>query len=210
DAYINTLERATRLTRLPPLVLCPLGFLASRAADNEVVAEQAADEKLVRDAGVKPDDAGLLAFFKDRTLSADSQRQLAALVRQLGDTDFATREEATRLLVKRGTSAVPFLKPAIKDTDPEIARRAEQCLQEIEQTQGATLASAAVRLLSRRKVPDAIAVLLDYLPFAADEAVEEEVRNALTALDRGKGDPLLVAALTDAKAVKRGAAGYVV
>jgi HEAT repeat protein len=198
------------MNRLTLLVLCSLGVLPCRAADNDMVAEQAADEKLVRDAGVKPDDAGLLAFFKERTLGADDQRKLAALVRQLGDTDFGTREEATRLLVKRGTSAVPFLKPALKDSDPEIARRAEQCLQEIEQTQGATLACAAVRFLGRRNVAGAIPVLLDYLPFAAEEAVEEEVRNALTALDRGKGDPLLVAALGDAKAVKRGAAGYVV
>src|SRR5207253_377058 len=104
----------------------------------------------------------------------------------------------------------PFLKPALKDADPEVVRRAEFCLQEIEQRQGATLAGAAARLLGRRNVAEAIPVLLDFLPFAADEKVEEEVRNTLAALDRGKGDPVLVAALGDAKSVKRGAAGYVI
>jgi hypothetical protein len=85
------------MNRIAFVALCALGALPCCGADNEAVAEQAADEKLVRDAGVKPDDAGLLTFFKERTLAADDERKLAGLVRRLGDADFAAREEATQL-----------------------------------------------------------------------------------------------------------------
>jgi hypothetical protein len=68
---------------------------------------------------------------------------------------------------------------------------------------------AAARLLGHRKTPGAVRILLSYLPFADSEGVADEVRNSLAALaiTGGKADPVLVAALNDPDAVRRGAAG---
>ncbi len=91
----------------------------------------------------------------------------------------------------------------------EIARRAEQCLKDVGEPP--TLpALAAARLLARRAPDGAVAVLLAYLPFAGDDAVEDEVLAALLALTpAGKADPALAAALDDPLPGKRAAAAHV-
>jgi hypothetical protein len=66
-----------------------------------------------------------------------------------------------------------------------------------------------VRVLEARRPDDVVKVLFDYLPSAEDESIAEEVRLALgrLAVRDGKADPVLVAGLKDARAVKRSAAG---
>ena len=95
------------------------------------------------------------------------------------------------------------------DPDAEVVRRAERFLKEVEPLPQLP-AIAAARLLVRRAPADAVPVLLEYVPFAGDEAVEDEVRAALAALTPdGKADPALTAALDDSLPVKRAAAAYV-
>ena len=48
-----------------------------------------------------------------------------ALVRQLGDNSFKTREAASHALVKLGERALPALREAAKDAEPEVRWRAE-------------------------------------------------------------------------------------
>jgi hypothetical protein len=69
--------------------------------------------------------------------------------------------------------------------------------------------AAAARLVALRKPAGAAAVLLNFLPFAADGAVVDEICKSLpaVALHGGKPDPAVLAALKDRLAIKRGAAG---
>jgi hypothetical protein len=55
-------------------------------------------------------------------------QEIDQLIRQLGDEDFATREEATRRLMMR-MEAIPALRKALKSPDPETAKRAAQVLE---------------------------------------------------------------------------------
>jgi hypothetical protein len=55
-------------------------------------------------------------------------QEIEELVRQLGDNDFATREEATRRLMTR-EDAVPALRKALRSPDQEVARRAAKVLE---------------------------------------------------------------------------------
>lgn len=169
------------------------------------------DEKMLMDGKVATDTAGLLAFFRSRTLSEADQQQMTQLIRQLGSDQFALREEAAQKIVSRGESALPFLRPAIRDPDAEVARRAERCLREIEGGPGPALPIAATRVLARRPSPEAIPVLLAFLPFVNDESVEEEVLNVVCFLSvkQGKIDPGLLAALKDPLAARRGGAAFV-
>src|SRR5262249_30493977 len=111
-------------------------------------------------------------------------------------------------LVSMGAKAVEALRKAEKDPDMEVARRAEDCLKRIQQGSTARLAMAAVRLIAARKPDKAAETLLDYLPFAENEAVNEQVQTALAAVAvrEGKSDPALVAALGDKSPLRRGAA----
>jgi hypothetical protein len=133
--------------------------------------------------------------------------RILTLVRQLGDDQFKVRETASHQLVSIGPRARPYLQAAVKDEDPEIARRARECLRRIGEGATSSVVAAAVRVLAKEKPPEAVAVLLAYLPAAEDAVVSEAVRHALStlAVRGGKAEPALLAALTDKSAVKRAA-----
>jgi hypothetical protein len=54
--------------------------------------------------------------------------QIAGWVKQLGDNDFAAREEATKRLWKAGEAAEPALQAAMSSDDAEVKRRARELL----------------------------------------------------------------------------------
>jgi hypothetical protein len=69
--------------------------------------------------------------------------------------------------------------------------------------------AAAARLLAVRKPAGAAGVLLDFLPFAADDSAADEICQALpaVALRDGTPEPAVLAALKDKLPLKRAAAG---
>src|SRR4051794_1399181 len=189
---------------LPRLGACLLLLLLAggpAAADEGA----AADEQVLRGAGVAVDGPGLLAFLRARTVDGADEARIRGLVRQLGDDSFRAREQASQRLAALGARARPFLRDATRDPDIEIVRRAEECLRQIERGVPAAVVACAVRALARHR-PDGVTVaLLAYLPSAEDEAVADQVRLALEslALADGKPDPALVAALKDPLPVRR-------
>src|SRR5207245_2752551 len=101
-----------------------------------------------------------------------------------------------------------------KDRDPEVARRAADCLRQLEQDGKDTapaspsLPMAAARLVAVRKPAGSAEVLLGYVPFAEDSVIEEiETALVAVAVREGKAEPVLVAALTAADPLRRGLAG---
>ncbi len=182
--------------------------LAAAAALAAGPGSPADDDQLLRQAQVGTDGPSLLAYFRQRTVGDADRQRIEALIRQLGDPQYAVRERASAELVACGLPAIGPLRAAQTDPDVEVARRAERCLQKIERVPSTALSAAAARALARRKPDGAVAVLLAYLPLADDEAVADEVREALAAVAvrDGKPDPLLAPALEDPTPVKRGAA----
>jgi hypothetical protein len=190
------------MTRHALACVALLALLASAPADD-------ADERALREAKVGTDGPALLQFFRSRTLDDDDRARILALVRKLGNDSFAVRERASEDLVAAGAAAESLLREAKRDPDPEIARRAEECLQRITRTASPSLIAAAARLLAARKPDGAAEALLAFVPHAADDYVADEVRDALAAvaLRDGKPDPDVVAALADKDADRRAAAG---
>src|SRR5262249_14599888 len=125
-----------------------------------------------------------------------------------GAETFELREKASEELIKLGNLAEPALQQALKDPDIEIVRRAEDCLRLIKSGAGSAADSAALRLVAQRKPADGAEVLLGYLPFATNQHVAEEVKNALVAVAvrDGQSDKALVAALSDKMPQRRIAA----
>ncbi|HEV3235511.1 MAG TPA: HEAT repeat domain-containing protein, partial [Gemmataceae bacterium] len=143
-----------------------------------------------------------------RTLGQSDRERIVGLIKQLGDDSFQVREKASADLIALGPIAVSYLERAANDADPEIVRRAADCLRQIDRGTSIGLVAAAVRLIGVRKPAGAVPVLLAYLPQAEDESVADEVRSSLAAVavTDGKPDPVLVEALTDKVASRRGAA----
>jgi hypothetical protein len=186
------------------LALCAVGADAGRDGGP-------ADEELLKAQGVPADGPGLLQFFKKRARQGASPRRIKELIRQLGDDSFEKREEASRELLGLGPRARAHLKEALKDPDLEIRKRAERCLKGIASgaEDSTRVSAAAVRVLARLNPPGAAGALLTFLPAAENDAVAEEVRDALAALAAraGKADPALVGGLKDEEPVRRAAAG---
>jgi HEAT repeat protein len=192
------------------LPVCVLLVFVSRG-EGAAPAADPGDEKLLREAGAATDGPGLLAFLRRRTFTPDDEKRAAALVRQLGDDSYERRQQASDALAALGPVAVPHLRRAANDADPEVRRRARACLEAADSGRDAHLAGAAVRLLAARAPEGAPAALLRFLPWAGDEAVEEDALLGLVALSAtGLPDPALVAALTDPAPLCRAAAALVV
>jgi dihydrofolate reductase len=161
-----------------------LGSAVARPPDGD-------DEKTLRSADVSPDAAGVLSYFRQRTIPESDRAAINALIEQLGSETFAVRERAATELVARGLPAIGPLRAALRSPDVEVARRAERCL------------------LARLRPEGAVEALLRFLPAADDETVADEVRDALAAVAvrNGVADPALEQALEDASPLIRGAAG---
>jgi hypothetical protein len=194
---------------LPALLLVTAAWIG-RGGESD--PELARDEQSLREAGQAVDGPALLAFFRQRTIEDGRRRRVADLVRRLGDDSFAVRERATTDLIQEGHVALPPLRAALKDPDPEVVRRAEHCLKVIGQESELGLTLAAARLLAARRPDGAAEALLAYLPSADEEVVEEAVLSALlgVGLADGKPAPALAAALTDREPSRRAAAAFVV
>jgi hypothetical protein len=169
-------------------------------------------EKVLRERNITPDGATLLRFFRARTLGEAERQRLAEKIDQLGAEDFAVREQATQTLINAGRLAVPFLKPAVDDRDPERARRARRCLEIVESRAEDAALIAAARVLADRQPDGAAEALLAFVPGADEEFVEAAMRDALVRLGLRDGKPLpvIVQALADADPSRRAAAAHVV
>jgi hypothetical protein len=169
------------------------------------------DTCVLHHAGVRSDGPGLVAFFREQSLTAERRRDIAELVKQLGDDTFEVREKATRALIALESPAVAALQRALKHRDLEVSRRAKRCLDAFGNISPTELRAAAARVLVVRKPTGAVGVLLDFLPDVADAAEEGRIVAALEALGVREGtvDRALVTALADKVPVRRAVAAEV-
>ncbi len=75
----------------------------------------------------------ILLFSLATTALPAENATIPQLVRKLGDESFVVRERAEKHLLRRGEAAFAELQRAKNDADPEIARRAERILSQLEQ-----------------------------------------------------------------------------
>jgi HEAT repeat protein len=195
------------LPRLSCLLLLAAGlFLAPSGRAGAADPDALTDEQLLRSAGVATDDAGLLSFFRKRSQVEVDPDQVAALVQKLGSKSSEERDRAAGELVALGPLAVPALRQATRDPDePGTATAAQKCLKFIEADNRAVLPAAAARLLVQKKAQGAAEALLDYLPFADDETVLDEIKAALSSLvsPGEKIDPAFLRSLQDKSSLRR-------
>jgi HEAT repeat protein len=180
-------------------------------SDYKVLDLAAPDEALLKKAQVPADGPALLAWLKKRTPGPELRARVQGLIKQLGARGFRARTQATEELKKLPVEAGALLREALKSPDPEVVRRAEQCLDHFRQNPEAPLTPAAVRLIALRRPAEALPVLLAYLQWAPDEATADEVRATLVTLSRqdGKTAPDLVRALQDNDPMIRRAAAEI-
>jgi HEAT repeat protein len=160
-------------------------------------AEAAADEEVLKAAGIPATAEGLTAFFRNRTPHAVERDKLAALAGQLKDK--ARRDQAAVELIGLGHVAVGVLREsALNGDDEELSTRAKKCLDFIDGAASSGLVESAARLVAVRKPADISASLLAYAPYADSETALTEIENTLKVLAQRDRKPS--AALTAALA----------
>lgn len=176
--------------------------------DYQEVNPLGKQEATLRAAHIGTDGPALLNFLQQNTLSEDARKKIENLIRDLGNPSFQVRQKAKQDLIAQGVTAIPGLKQAMRDQDPEVSGLAKECLQTIGKAPDPAAILAAIRLLAARRPAGATAALLNYLPSAPDEAVAQEARAALAAVGirDGKPDPVLLQALNDKDPQRRAAA----
>jgi hypothetical protein len=195
---------------LAGLVMMGIGS-SGRPADPVPDPDLTYAEKTLRKAGRTTDGPALIKFFQERTLSEAGRKDLVEQIQLLGNERYRVRRQAYRRLQAAGRAALPFVRAARAHRDPEIAALAELLFKEVESGSDQLLTVAAARVMAARRPAGAVKVLLDYLPQAGDENIEEAVMDALADLGRrAEGvDPLVTAALRDPEAIRRLAGTYV-
>jgi hypothetical protein len=168
------------------------------------------DEEMLRRAKIDTDAPALMSFFHKRVLVDKDRPEIEQLVERLGSSVYLVREKASNALINRGVAAVEILRhAAVKTKGLEHLRRIESVLLRIQENDvPPEVPAAAVRALAVLEPKDLNKALLEYLPFADNEAVVDEIRIVLTkhALIEGKADPALVTALADRAPLRRATA----
>jgi HEAT repeat protein len=154
------------------------------------------------------DGATVLAAVRKFTPTPAVRDRIQTLIKNLGSDEFAVREKATSELPTFGSIALPLLRQAVKEHDPETTRRAQECITAIESEAAHHLQVENLRLLAIRRPAGTIETLLAYLPFAENDTLVEETQASLAALAWHGDAPeaALVKALKDSAPLVRTAA----
>jgi hypothetical protein len=159
--------------------------------------------------GMKGTGPDLLDYFHNKTLKQPVPKQIAALIKQLGDDDFGIREKAFTDLIGMGGSTITNLKESENDPDLEVRKRVADLKARIDAKAEPQLQAAAARVVARLKPAGAADKLIAFLPFANESYVVEAICKALAvvAVRDGKVEPILVKSLSDEAPIRRAAAG---
>jgi hypothetical protein len=114
----------------------------------------------------------------------DNDLDVDRLIRQLGSEQFDVREKAQEKLLRLRLVGLDALRKARKSEDRETARRATELVEAIEKETRVALPLIIVRTLLRMRPPGTVETLMRYLPFAADEEIEEEIYFGIERLTR--------------------------
>ena len=164
---------------LASAVAAPLQDVPKKEVGKEVPFDESVlDEKILRDAKLPVDGPALLKYFRDRTYKEADPKRLGMLVEQLGDKSFAVREKAHAELLTIGATALAALKEALNSSDEEVRKRAVDVRHQIEERADPSVQGGTARLIGHRRPDGAAEVLLEYLPFAADDAVIDDLCRA--------------------------------
>ncbi|HZV05733.1 MAG TPA: HEAT repeat domain-containing protein [Gemmataceae bacterium] len=207
------------------MLYAPLAFLligqpvlmkqAVRVPGRTTPAAPAAlnDEQALKNLSVDTSGPALLDFFRQRVRTSVEGELADKLTQQLGDKSEAVHTRAMGELIRLGPLAVPALRRAVNHADnEETLARGRKCLQAIEGPSGAAVVQSAVRMLAAHFPEGAAEALINYLPFADDETVVQEIETALLTIGIHDGslDSALVRALSDAAPIRRSVAAQVI
>jgi HEAT repeat protein len=135
------------------------------------------------------DPAKAVTLLRDKLHARpDLRGQIATLIKQLGDDEFAVRERATKELGAIGADAGPALRRAgAEDPSPEVRQRAGELIDRLPTvTRMRPTDARAIEVLEKIGTPDARAVLTALAGRELDTPLKREAAAALARLRSAK------------------------
>lgn len=139
---------------------------------------------------VAADQRSILKFVAAQSPQQLEPAAIESMCAKLGDPKFAVREAAERDLVRCGPAAAEALRKLTGNAPAEVARRVRSILARISASRSPEVVAAltaAVRLLASSRNPASVEALLNLLPHAGDDGLEEEIWFALDATAKSLG-----------------------
>ena len=169
-------------SRAPRPLLAGLTLCALWAGGDALLLAQDATPQVQRLAefSLAPTTESLSGYLASLVPTAERRAQLQQLVSQLGDEEYARREQASLLLTRQVAGVGELLSQAIAGDDYEIRWRAKRVLDQTDRESRALL-SAVLEVVHQRKLPGLCGQVLAALPLCKDDALRANLRRALVA-----------------------------
>jgi hypothetical protein len=151
-----------------------------------------------------------LVFFRRHTLSDFDGQRVAALVKQLDSATYKERERSSAALLAEGPRVLPLLRESLAGATLEKRMRLEKCIKALDDPTRFAAVQAALERLKDQRPEGACPVLLAYLPYVHEDAVDELLDVLCRLATRCGPDPALITALADPHPARRAAAAVVV
>ncbi|MSQ94505.1 MAG: hypothetical protein EXR98_08105 [Gemmataceae bacterium] len=172
--------------------------------------EYAADETVLREQRLPTKGPDLLQIFRDRTPKPDTITQVNKYVARLQSSPYVDRVKASAELRAMGPVVRPLLENLLAEGkhDLETVRRLREVAFHFPAEKDYAAVTAAARLLQRDKPPNGLTTLIDFVPYAINESVRQEVQRALNTLAKAEKAPatILPDTLKDPSPSRRAAA----
>src|SRR5439155_12031184 len=125
--------------------------------------------------GVGSRGEALVAYLRGFMLTSPQQTRARELIEDLGCEQYRQRERASKNLLALGPGVIHLLRAGADDPMLERRRRIAKCLAELEPKLAPSKIEAAIRLIKARPPAGANSLLQEFLPFACDAGVSNEL-----------------------------------
>lgn len=155
-------------------------------------------------AGIESSPTGIVNYLKQFEPSEQERKKIEALIRQLGDDDFNTREAASAAIRKLPMLPRMALSKAAQSDDAEVKWRAEELLKQGDE-QEQILLLAAMKVIDRQKHKGLVPHIVAVFPAIPGSEGRTAARRAIAASATKEDAPRLRELLKHEDAVLRAA-----
>ena len=175
---LNRLTVQQTLTVLFALLICVV-------LGGQAIA-QSSYEKTLTDRGVSPDADGINEYLRQLHPSPELRAKALELIEQLGENNFALREEAMQKLLIMPVLDTEAISAATESNDPEVRWRAEKVLS-VGRPETERMLYATFQVIKEKKLSATIPVVIDAIPLCDKKHIRLAAQAALVAA-AGEGD----------------------
>jgi hypothetical protein len=195
------------------LILLSVLLLAAVSASSGTSATQpsaqppipAVHRRQLASQGIEPTTEGLRQYLRSWVPGKIDSNRIAKLIRQLGDSRYQVREQATRALILLWPGSKAAVRKAIASDDPEVQARAARVLERGLSRSGDM--ALVLRVIDHGRFREMVPNLLKVLPHCPDDSVSRRIWSTISTLAGPADEEVLAKALgSDHDAVKIAAA----